>query len=118
MLEEIGQADVVLQREAHRRAGDAGVGRFFGDDGVEAEVRRAGPAQLFRDGHAEEAVLARLEEELARDDAVALPRGGVRDDLLSQEGAERLAEQRVLVLVERGRGLDADDGHLRPLRAG
>src|SRR5439155_15462135 len=96
------------------RAGDASVRRLLGDDGVEAEVRGAGPAQLLRDGHAEKAVLARLEEELARDDSVALPRGGVRDDLPGQKGTKRLAEQVVLVLIEPGRGLDAGDLHLRP----
>jgi NAD(P)-dependent dehydrogenase (short-subunit alcohol dehydrogenase family) len=87
-----------VQREAEPEARNPRALHLLADDDVEPEVVHAGAAVLLRNRHADEPVLARRAEDLARDDAVALPCGVVRDDLFGKEAAKAVAEGVVLVV--------------------
>ena len=71
--EEVGQADVVVQRDAEPEAADAGALALFADDEVQAEVLGARAAVGLGHGHAEEAAAAGRGEHLARHDARRAP---------------------------------------------
>ncbi len=103
VLEEVGHADVVVQREAEARAGDAGVAHLLHHDLVEAEVVDAEAAERLGHSHREHALVRRLREQLTRDEAVLLPLLVVGDDLLREEAPHGLA----IVLV-----LGLEDGSL------
>ena len=97
--QQVGRDDVVLQREA-QPAVAAGRG-LLGDDDVVAEVGIAAAAVLLGHGHAEEALLARLQPHAAVDDLVLLPLLVEGRDVALEERAVGLAEQVVLGLEER-----------------
>ena len=71
--QEVGQADVVVQRDPQAEAAHAGALGLLADDQVEAEVLRAGAAVALRHGHAEEAAAAGQREHLARHDPARAP---------------------------------------------
>ena len=71
--EEVGQADVVVQRHPEPAAGDAGSADLLAEDLVEAKVVDPDAAVLLGHLHREHALLGGLGEQLAGDDAVALP---------------------------------------------
>ena len=89
-----------MQREPEARAADAGGRQLLGEHDVEAEVVGAAAAPLLRDRHAEEAVLARRREHLARHDPGRLPVGVVRHHLLRDERRNRTAERLVVIREE------------------
>ena len=64
--QEVGQADVVVERDAEAEAADAGALALLADHEVQAEVLGAGAAVGLRHGHAEEAAAAGRGEDLAR----------------------------------------------------
>src|SRR5439155_7644494 len=103
VAEEVGQADVVLQRDAEAERADAGPLGLLADDQVEAEVLRARAAVALGDGHAEKAARARPREHLARHDSRALPvpvAALLADHLALEKGAETSAKVLVLVLEQ------------------
>ena len=87
VAQEIGQADVVVQRDSEATARDARVRHLLHDDLVEAEVRDPRAAERLGDRHREHPPLRRLGEQLPRDDALPLPLGVVWDDLRGEEAA-------------------------------
>ena len=100
VLEEVGQADVVVQRDAEPGGRHAGVGKLLAEDLVEAEVIDAEPAVLLRDRHREHALVGGLLEQLPIDDALLVPALGVGRDLLGHEAAHALAVVDVLGLED------------------
>ena len=107
--DEVGHDHVVEQRE--RRAVDAAVGHLLADHHVVAEVGRAPAAVLLVELEAEQSLRAGLGPDLAVDDPVLLPLVVVGDDLLVEEGADRVAEGLVLLVEDLAR-------HRSPLRCG
>ena len=100
-VQEVRQADVVVQREAEPGGVDVGPLQLLGDDDVEAEVLDAAPAELLGHLHAEEAVGAGDGEQPAVDDPVGLPPLEVGHGLALEERPEGGAELLVGV-VEQG----------------
>ena len=100
-VQEVGQADVVVQRQPEAGGVDVGPLQLLGDDDVEAEVLDAPAAELLGHLHAEEAVGPGDAEQLAVDDPGGLPLGVVRHGLALEERAERRPELVVDVLEER-----------------
>ena len=96
VLEEVGDGDVVVEREPEARRANAGHLDLLSSDGVEAEVRHATTAELLGDVEGEEAVAASIGEELSWDDARLVPLKVVRDDLVVHPRPEGLAELVVL----------------------
>jgi hypothetical protein len=100
VAQEVGQCDVVVQRDAEPGGGGAGPGGLLADHHVEPEVVHPAAAELLRDRHPQEAGLARGGEQLAPDDAGGLPVGQVRHHLAVEEGPHGLAECLVVRLEE------------------
>ena len=100
-VQEVRQADVVVQRQAEPGGVDVGPLQLLGDHDVEAEVLDPAAAVLLGDLDAEEAVGAGDGEQLAVDDPVGLPAWRVGHGLALEERAERRAELLVGV-VEQG----------------
>src|SRR5690606_16485546 len=100
-LEQIGEADVVVQGDPQAAAGRPGALDLLGDDEVEAEVVDARTAVLLGHGHAEEARGAGGEEQLTGHLALPLPRLVVGGDLLLDERPEAGPEQLVLLVEQR-----------------
>jgi hypothetical protein len=101
--EEVGQADVVVQRDPQAEAADARALDLFADHQVQAEVLSAGAAVGLGHGHAREAAAAGEREHLARDDPRALPlaiAARLADHLALQERAKARAEVFVDVLEQ------------------
>ncbi len=101
VAQEVGQADVVVERDPETEAGDALALALFADHHVQPEVLGARAAVGLGDGHREEAAAPGRRVQLARDDALALPVHVVRDHLPLEERAEARPEVFVKVLVER-----------------
>ncbi|MCO5556213.1 hypothetical protein L7F22_009759 [Adiantum nelumboides] len=99
--EQVGQHDVVVQGQAEAGPCGADTQQLLADDGVEPEVLDPAAAELLGRVDAQEAVRTGGGEQLPRDGAVTFPLRLVRDDLLLDEGAERLPEVLVVGLVER-----------------
>ena len=95
--EEVGEADVGVEREAEARGGHARVLQLLGDHLAVAEVVDPAAAELLGHGHPDEARGARLLEEVARHDAGVVPLEIVRRDLALDERVEALAEQVVFL---------------------
>ena len=112
--EEVGEADVVVERPAETGGVHARPLDLLGDDDVVPEVAHAAAAEVLGHGHAEEALRTRLGEEVAVDDPRSLPLVVVRDELLGDEPPHRVAEQ--LVLVVEQRALHRPDGNAMALR--
>src|SRR5205085_7075647 len=73
VAKEVGQADVVVQRDAKAEAADTGHLRLLADHEVEAEVLDPRAAVALGHAHPEKAAGAGPGEHLARDDARAPP---------------------------------------------
>ena len=101
--EEVGEADVVVQRQAEPGGADACVLQLLAEHLVVAEVVDAAAAELLGHGHAEEAGGAGLGEQLAGHEARLVPLDVVRRDLALDERLDALAEQ-LVVLGEVRRG--------------
>ena len=93
---EVGQTDVVVQRDPETAAGDAGHQHLLPDDLVEAEIVDPEPPVALGHLHGEHALVRRLGEQLAGHDLLALPLEVMRDDLLGDEAGDGLAEVDVL----------------------
>ena len=100
-VQEVRQADVVVQREAEAGGVDVGVLQLLGDDDVEAEVLDPAAAELLGHLHAEEPVGAGDPEQRAVDDALGFPPVVVGHRLALEERAERGAELLVGVVEQR-----------------
>ncbi len=94
-IEQVGEADVVVRREAQRHTGISGVHQLLGDDGVVAEVAHAAATVGRGCRHAEEAAGAGRREQLARHDAGPFPFLEVWRHLAFDEASERGAEHLV-----------------------
>ena len=104
VAQEVGEADVVLERHAETEAAHAGVLRLLSDDQVETEILHARAAMALGHGHSEEASTAREREHLAWHDARALPLAVaaiIAHHLALEEGAIALPEVFVHVLEQR-----------------
>ena len=98
--EEVGHADVVVQAQAEPGPADARELDLLVDHLVVPEVVGAAAAVLLGEVHPDEAVPARLGEEVVRDDPRSLPLEVVRNDLLVEPRAEARAQLVVLGLEQ------------------
>ena len=99
VAQEVGETDVVVQRDAQPEAADAGALALFADHEVQAEVLRARAAVRFGHRHAEEAPLAGEGEDLAGHDARALP-FAVASLLAEHLALQKSAKARAEVFVD------------------
>ena len=97
-IAQVGADDVVVQPEADPARADPG--QLLVEDGVVAEVAHAAAAEPLVHVHAEQALRATGEPDLARHDAVLLPLVVERRDVLLRPGPHHLAELVVLGLVQ------------------
>ena len=99
--QEVGQADVVVQRHPQSTPRHARVGYLLHHDLVEAEIRHPRAAVLRGHRHRQEPLLGGLREEFARHDPIMLPLLVVGCHLRRQKSAHRLAIGAVLALEDR-----------------
>ncbi len=101
LVQQVGQGDVGLQRQAEPGGQDVGLGEHLRDDGVVAEVVHAAAAVGLGGGDAEQASRAGGGEQRAVDAALGLPRLAVGHDLLVDEPADGVPEVVVFFLEDR-----------------
>ena len=92
VLEEVREADVVVEGDAEDAAGHAGIRALFDDDLVEAEVFDAESAVLLRGVHRQHVLLAGLGEQLARYGSFLFPLLEVGSYLVGDEASYAFAE--------------------------
>jgi hypothetical protein len=98
---DVGDGDVVLQREAGGHRGGVNPGEFLEHDVAVAVVRFGScAAELDGRGQADDALLARGQPQLAVDEALLVPAGEVRGDLPGHELPHRLPVCLVIGLVQ------------------
>ena len=100
-VEEVRQADVVVEGQAETRRVDIGVLDLLGDHLVEPEVLDPAATELLRHVDAEEPVRAGRPEERAVHDPRGFPFVPVGNGLAGEERAERVPE-RLMGVVEQG----------------
>jgi hypothetical protein len=99
--EEVGETDVVVERDLHARPSGSRRGELFADDRVVSEVVDTASSVLLGNGHAEKAAPTRLAERRLVDDAGLLPFLSVGEDLGGDEVAKTLPKE-VVLRVEDG----------------
>ena len=99
VVQQVGNDDVVVQREGRARGERAAL--LLDQDGAVEEVD-AGAAVLLGHGHAQKPLRARLAPQLARHDAVLLPLHVKGRDFLLEEPPAGVAEHLVFGRVMRG----------------
>ena len=97
-VQEVGHADVVVERETQTRGAHARVLDLFHHDLVVAKVGHTPAAELFGNVDPEETELAGLGVQVTVDLLGVFPRVVVGDHLVSEEATEALPEQLVLLL--------------------
>src|SRR4051812_16219377 len=89
-----------MQRDAADEAGDTRQIALLPEDGVEAKVVDSDAADLVGRLEAKEAVTPGLPEHLTRDDARGFPVIEMREHFAAEEGAERLGELEMLIVIQ------------------
>ncbi len=97
--EQIGQDNVILQRQAKTRRRGQRATELFPDDRVEPEVLDAGPAVLVIDTESEQAPRTSVGEQRTINDACPLPRIIVRQHTLRDKVPHQLAEECMLAVI-------------------
>ncbi len=98
-VDDVGRAHVGVDAEAGARRG-VEAGHLLGDDGVEAVVVDAGAAELLGDVETEEALLAGLEPDVARDRLALDHLLGAGRERAGDELARRRAHRLVVLVVD------------------
>ncbi len=110
VVEDVRRHDIGMESEA--RTGIEAL-RHLLDKNCAHEKIGAGAAVFLRDARQQQACLAGLAPELARDDAVLLPSVVVRRDLALDEILDGRAEH--LMLLAEYRAWNSHDGRLQPI---
>ncbi len=91
-MNEVRQANIVVQGDAHARSHGVGAHQLLTDHHVEPEVGCPASTVIFGHRHTEETRLARLAEHVLVDLALGLPFGDVGGHLAFDELADGGAE--------------------------
>ena len=110
-MRDMAHGHVTVHGQRRGDAAVAGAGQFFAQH-HRSERTHAAAAVLHRVSHAQEAELAEVAEQLARDLACLLPGVGVRDDALLDETPNLAAHHAQFVAEEIG-FQEFEVGHVR-----